>query len=318
MNCYLFRLRFNTAVHFGSSESALSLYTSEDHFRADTLFSALCHTASQLYGSKGTEKLINHVKSGKVLLSDSMPWIGNDCYLPKPCFAVQTERELPAEKRKAIKKLSWIPGNRLDEYCSALKTGFLFECNQPSFGSALESVKAAVPEARDALPYPIGLFRFYENCGLYFLVSLENSDDLPWFTSLVEALGVTGIGGKTTAGYGKFSVESTATLSNEFGKQTPLSARTSQTYPHYLLLTTSLPKDEELDAALSCAYFQLCRRAGFIAADSETPRKKQTQYYISAGAVLQNQFAGDLYQIGSTPNFPVYRYSKPLFLGVPL
>ena len=53
MNCFLYRLRFNTPVHFGSSDSALSLYESEDHFRADTLFSALCHTALQLFGNDG-------------------------------------------------------------------------------------------------------------------------------------------------------------------------------------------------------------------------------------------------------------------------
>ena len=42
MNCCLYQLRFNTAVHFGGSDSALSLYSSEANFRADTLFSALC------------------------------------------------------------------------------------------------------------------------------------------------------------------------------------------------------------------------------------------------------------------------------------
>ena len=45
MNYFLFKLSFHTPCHFGSSDSALSLYTSEDHFCADTLFSALCHTA---------------------------------------------------------------------------------------------------------------------------------------------------------------------------------------------------------------------------------------------------------------------------------
>lgn len=40
MNYFLFKLSFHTPCHFGSSDSALSLYTSEDHFCADTLFSA--------------------------------------------------------------------------------------------------------------------------------------------------------------------------------------------------------------------------------------------------------------------------------------
>ena len=43
MNYFLFKLQFDTAVHFGGADSALSLYTSEETLRADTLFSALCH-----------------------------------------------------------------------------------------------------------------------------------------------------------------------------------------------------------------------------------------------------------------------------------
>ena len=40
MDYFLYKLKFDGAVHFGQSESALSLYTTADHFRADTFFSA--------------------------------------------------------------------------------------------------------------------------------------------------------------------------------------------------------------------------------------------------------------------------------------
>lgn len=53
MDYYLYKLKFDGAVHFGQSESALSLYATADHFRADTLFSALCHTALSLWGEDG-------------------------------------------------------------------------------------------------------------------------------------------------------------------------------------------------------------------------------------------------------------------------
>ena len=35
MNYFLFKLQFDTAVHFGGADSALSLYTSEETLRAD-------------------------------------------------------------------------------------------------------------------------------------------------------------------------------------------------------------------------------------------------------------------------------------------
>lgn len=121
MNCLVYRLRFKTAAHFGSSESALSLYTSEDHFRADTLFSALCHTAAALQGDAGVEKLVDKVRTGALLFSDSMPWQGSTYYLPKPCYNGQTDRELPSDRRKAMKKLAWIPAERMQEYCTKVK-----------------------------------------------------------------------------------------------------------------------------------------------------------------------------------------------------
>lgn len=74
MDYYLYKLKFDGAVHFGLSESALSLYTTADHFRADTLFSALCHTALSLWGEEGVQTLVRQAEAGELLLSDSMPW----------------------------------------------------------------------------------------------------------------------------------------------------------------------------------------------------------------------------------------------------
>ena len=81
MNYFLFKLSFHTPCHFGSSDSALSLYTSEDHFCADTLFSALCHTARTLYGNSGVEALIEKAQTNQLFLSDAMPWCGERYYL---------------------------------------------------------------------------------------------------------------------------------------------------------------------------------------------------------------------------------------------
>ena len=53
MNYFLIKLEFDSCVHFGTADSAQSLSASEDHVLADTLFSALCHTALQLHGQDG-------------------------------------------------------------------------------------------------------------------------------------------------------------------------------------------------------------------------------------------------------------------------
>lgn len=51
MNYFLFKLQFDTAVHFGGADSALSLYTSEETLRADT-----CFLPSAMRPSSSTEK----------------------------------------------------------------------------------------------------------------------------------------------------------------------------------------------------------------------------------------------------------------------
>ena len=319
MNCFLFQLQFNTPVHFGGADSALSLYSSENHFRADTLFSALCHTALNLFGMQGLSKLVDMAKSGALLLSDSMPWTEDIFYLPKPCYTPQTERELPADKRKAMKRLAWIPLSQINWYCEAVRTGVLFDGEALSFGEESEHTKAMVPETGDALPYSVGVFHFRNNCGLYFLAALDEEQNVDWLTELVTALGLSGIGGKVSAGYGKFQVISVQNLHHI--SQSPweqLSVFADNQSSRSLLLTTSLPRSEELESALAEASFQLVRRAGFIASNDAAAAKKQTQYYLSAGSVVKNRFTGDIYDVGQGAKHPVWRYAKPIFLGVKL
>lgn len=116
MNYSLIRLRFDGLAHFGTSDSALSLFTSEDHFYADTLFSALCHTALSLHGIDGLLSLLQQAADGSLLLSDSMPWHrtahGVDYYLPKPCRTfsrLPQKHEMPQGSRKAMKNLHGFP-----------------------------------------------------------------------------------------------------------------------------------------------------------------------------------------------------------------
>ena len=130
-----------------------------------------------------------------------------------------------------------------------------------------------------------------------------------------------GIGGRTSAGYGRFHLDSEPICLNtaeDASLRWMLQALERGTAP-YLLLTSSLPTGEEMDAALEGAAFQLARRGGFASTEwVETPVKKQTQYFLTAGSVLQHTYQGELCDVGIGVPHPVYRYSKPLFMGVTL
>ena len=157
MNYSLIRLRFDGLAHFGTSDSALSLFTSEDHFYADTLFSALCHTALSLHGIDGLHSLLQQAADGSLLLSDSMPWHrtahGVDYYLPKPCRTfsrLPQKQDMPQGSRKAMKKLAWIPVRSFSDFWRSIAGEASY---QPQPGHLQAECRPPCPTKR--MPFPI-------------------------------------------------------------------------------------------------------------------------------------------------------------------
>ena len=321
MNYFLLKLAFKGPVHFGGSDSALSLQRSEDHFCGDTLFSALCLEALRREGETGLERLVTLAQEGKLLLTDAMPWKGETLYLPKPMMTASVQSEVPAEQRKAVKKLAWVPVADMDAFCTSLRGGAPYSASGETFGVHTERTAAKLTQGENARPYQIGLYQFCENCGLYVILAAEQEEQKQWIAALLERLGLSGIGGKTSAGYGRFALEDEIYLNEPFDDQTRwLFDALENEKGRQLLLTASLPTDLELEQTLNGAYYQLIRRSGFVASDTyaETARKKKTQFFLAAGSVLPVRFRGDVYDVGQGMGHPVYRYGKPLFLGVDL
>ena len=268
------------------------------------------------------EELLISADADALRISDAMPWRGDSFYLPKPIAASTSPAELSTVERKAVKKLAWIPASKFDRYTASLHSGTypLDELDQ-SFGQAYEQTKASVTDGADAKPYFVGLYRLHAGCGLYVLCACEGNDQLKMLKELFTLLGLSGIGGRTSAGYGRFHLDGEPICLNtaeDASLRWMLQALERGTAP-YLLLTSSLPTGEEMDAALEGAAFQLARRGGFASTEwVETPVKKQTQYFLTAGSVLQHTYQGELCDVGIGVPHPVYRYSKPLFMGVTL
>ena len=172
MNYSLIRLRFDGLAHFGTSDSALSLFTSEDHFYADTLFSALCHTALSLHGIDGLHSLLQQAADGSLLLSDSMPWHrtahGVDYYLPKPCRTfsrLPQKQDMPQGSRKAMKKLAWIPVRSFSDFWRSIAGEASYQPQPDAFGTLAGRMQAAVSDETDAVPYQVGAYRFFPEIG---------------------------------------------------------------------------------------------------------------------------------------------------------
>lgn len=323
----LIRLRFDGLVHFGSSDSARSLFTSEDHFYADTLFSALCHAALSLHGEAGVQALIQQARDGTLLLSDSMPWKrtaqGIDYYLPKPCksFVDAAHRqETATSSRKALKRLNWIAVSEFLSFFRPQSSRPFVLPKAETFGMPDGRAQTSMKGMENPMPYQVGTYRFLPDCGLYFLLGCRETVQCEQVAALLQALGISGIGGKTGVGFGRFAVEKIVTITRNGDEQTRWlhEALNAADASDQMLLTTSLPQERELEAAVKDAQYRLIRRGGFIQSDTfdDRPMKKQTQYYFAAGAVFPHRYQGDVYCAASDGRHPVMRYAKPMFLGV--
>ena len=316
MNYCIYKLNFTSPLHCGRGDGAVSLTNTAMTLRADTIFSALCNELACMSDKKEIKEFISLCQDKKLLFSDTFPFHGDDFYLPVPVFPLADRVEFDVKNRKAIKKIKWLPA--ADEYFRAfseyIQSGIMFDCNSltKEFAKFRTDVKACVRNAEeDTKPFEVSVCEFEENCGLYGIIGYESDKDMNNVLALLASIGISGIGGQVSRGFGKFTLE---VAENTDFFQTRLDKKINS----YMLLTSSLPKTEEMEKALTNAYYNLIRRGGFSFSPYADTFKKQTQYYLSSGSVLKNAFSGYIYTVGENGRHDIYRYSKPIFLGVEL
>ncbi len=330
MSYCLFKLRFTTPVHFGDSELAHSPDTSAMVCHADTLFSALCHAAYSLGGDEKVNRLIAGAQQGRLRFSDCMPYDCDHLYLPRPYWLPEKRRIVSSGDRKQLKKAEWIPASEMEACLAALRGESAYQWenakNKAAFGREHSVERAAVREGDAGVPYVVGTYCFAAGCGLFFILEYETEPDRAALANLLTALGFSGIGGKTSSGYGKFEMhcepiafdEGTASANPDV--RWISRALHDENAPHWMLISAALPKPEELDRAAEGSNFQLIRRGGFASpiSSDDTLRKKKTQYFFAPGSVFAERFCGDLFEVGGAQRHPVYRYGIPVFVGVKL
>ena len=323
MNYYLYKLRFTTPLHIGNSDSARSGETATETICADTLFSALCHASLQCYAQEGLNKLVALFQSSDLRLSDAFPYDKESLYIPKPYLKINSKTTISDYKMlKQVKNMKYIRIDQLAPFIS----GFLVSSENGlpmknrSFTKSSSTTRVNMREEQ-SFPYQIHAVHFEPGCGLYGIIQYSEEAHIHWLKPILETLGLSGIGGKTSSGYGKYILEDSLFLDTPIDEQTTLLTELlhHKQANRYISLTTALPKDNELEDALTNASYGMKRRGGFVfAPHTKKPLKKQTQYFFSSGSVFHTPFDGDLWTVAETENHPVYRYGKPIFLGVNL
>lgn len=302
----LYRLEFTSGVHFGRR----GLEDGQITFRADTLFSALYQEALKCGRA---ELLLALARSGELLISDAFPYMGKQYFLPKPFAQVifKTDKGNSSQKKR-YKKMQYIPadcvkaylqGNFPDDRADELR-------HLGSFGM---KVSAGIRGHEEPQPYRVKYFCFEEGNGLYILAGCREEKNFVLLGELLESLSYSGLGGKRSAGFGRFEY-----MEGKVPEQI-LEGLLAEGKCN-MLLSSALPCDRELDRALDGASYQLIKRSGFVASPefAEQQMRKKDLYIFASGSCFSQKFEGEIRDVSSGGCHPVFRYARAMFMGVDL
>lgn len=309
LNKYIFKLNFKTPVHFGSGR----LGSSENFIFADTLFSALYKEAIKIYGDEETDSLRILADESNFLISDLFPFINNTLFIPKPFAPIESDKQGDSIIKKKFKKMKFLPIEDLTDY---LNGNYIPDKSVEllnTLGKKSVNAKVKINENEDNKPYNVGIFTFDNSdkeTGLYF-IAFVNAQKENMIFNLMDSLSYTGLGGKLSSGLGKFDYT--------YEKIPQIFAeRFDGIYKRYMTLSISLPTDDELSNSMRNANYEIVKRSGFVSSEtySSNPQRKNNLYCFKSGSVFENRFDGGIYDVSGQGNHAVYRYAKPMFLGM--
>lgn len=307
MKYKIYRLYFSAGLRVGGGK----IESNTIDLPSDVLFSAIINEASQI-DSITCNKAIELFREKKLVLSDGFPFIGDDYFLPKPMISIDG-RDGDASNKKLFKKIAYIP---LEDFRLFLKGESNPENLLNEIGSlGRNQMDAKIKKMADGENelYNVSYFRFGKGNGLYFILGFDGDDAETLFDEILYGLSYTGIGGKKTAGLGKFTME-------EDDLPPPLRGRIN-TPGGTILLSTSMAREDELDQLDPTSAYALVRRGGFIYSEdamgsASISGRKRTMHFFKAGAIFSRQFKGDLFRVDDGYVHPVYRYGIPMWMEV--
>ena len=307
MKYVIYRLHFSGPVHFGKN----ALSNSEYSLCSDTLFSALCTEAVAISSDK-LEEFVEGVRNARIKLSDALPYINDEYMIPKPYVFIERSSVGDSVERKAYKNLKYIPLSAFDAYLHGEFDVFSAQSIDGLGKSAMKVSVSISNEKEESMPYEVGLFSFNENCGLYIVFGFEDDQSELLIDELLAQLSLSGVGGKRSSGYGRFSYIKDAAEDSFADRMNSLNGKA-------MLLNTALPTEEELKSVIEGASYSLTKRSGFVASvnySDEWQRKKDIVMF-KAGSCFNKPFNGDIYDVATNAGtHPVYRCGKPLFLRI--
>lgn len=319
MEYKLYKLTFNTPVHFGSDIVGSSLEESDFICHSDTFFSALCLEYIKLNGAETIEGFIDFFNNGKLLISSLLPYKNNDLYIPKPSIVIErsdtkneNKEENSSSDRKKMKKLNYIKVSDIDIYLNYIKGigDFNFDYEYNNFAKYSLNQKVGLRDEENRL-YSLGTYSFYKNNGLYFALSFSNNETLKEFEKVLKSLSYSGIGGKRTQGLGNFEYNESdfSAFENKLFKDSK----------YKMLLSLFSPTENEMESIdFSNSFYSLIKRNGFIYSNNYSGNlsKRKSLSMFKEGSCFTDNINGNIKDVSQNGNHKVYRYGKAFYIGI--
>lgn len=307
MKYKIYRLYFSAGLRVGGGKMESNTIA----LPSDVLFSAIINEAAQI-DSVTCNKAIEFFREKKLVLSDGFPFIGNDYFFPKPMISIDG-RDGDTSDKKLFKKIAYIPLADVHSFMKGESNPESLLKEAGSLGKNQMDTKIQKAADGENELYNVSYYRFGKGNGLYFILGFDGDEPEILFDELLYGLSYTGIGGKKTAGLGKFTME-------EDDLPSPLRGKIN-TPNGTVLLSTSMAREDELDQLDPTSAYALVRRGGFIYSEDAmgsafVSRRKRTMHFFKAGAIFNRQFKGDLFRVDDGYVHPVYRYGIPMWMEV--
>ncbi len=290
-NYNIIKLKFLSPVHWGRGIGQ-AYDTSESILHSDTISGALCSGYISLYGDKDVKEFLQSFN-----ISSSFPFDGSTYFLPVPKgfkrFTNTEEGE--NQNTKAIKRIENIDidvFSKLQEHQEILFSGknlspdgkLLYDGPAPDYDVFKNSMQDRVmiprSDAGDTIPYHLERKHFHENCGLYFLFTVQ-PEYQETFINVLDFIGSQGIGTDKSVGNGQFT----------FDRDVIQITNPKHESSSYLTLSLFCPTRQEASfIKLNESYFELLKRGGFLAGtsvDRFRHLRKKSIYMFSEGSVLK-------------------------------
>lgn len=332
MQYKIFKLKFETPVHFGDEKIGTSLEKTNIICHSDTLFSAMCQEILKLFDEIVLLDFVDMVEEGELLFSSLLPYNGNNLFLPKPYLLLERnynkeEMDSSSIKKKKMKKLEYISINDFYKYIDYLKMGCDFDYNEDFYNVCEINTTAKVSLNTDNDNnniYYVGSTYFKKDCGLYVLVAYNKDEHIELFEKILTSLGYSGIGGKRSCGYGKFEIEDEM-FPDIVGlpEEKLMYSLLEENGDYQETLSVVSPSNEEIENQdFDKAFYKLISRNGYVYSTTYTEEntlvKRKSLSMFKEGSCFPFEIKGKIKDVSDNGKHPVYKNGKCLKIGVKL